>query len=109
MMCASETNSSVNSISDIGKIVGIVIGSILCLAFLICVTVIIYFVCCKRKPKVQVWAQPCSRFQGYGQSMPIFPYINYPQGHMNSSQRIIEESPPAYEEIATIENSNTKI
>jgi len=113
MMCASETNSSFNSISDREKTVGIIIGSILCLAFLICVIVIIYLVCCKRKPKVQVWAQPCTRFQGYGQSMPMFPYANYPQGHMHSSpidpQRTIEESPPAYEEIATIEDSNRKI
>jgi hypothetical protein len=113
MMCASETDSSFSSISDNGKIFDIIIGSILCLAFLICVIVIIYLVYCKRKPKAQVWAQPAPRFQGYGQSMPMFPYTNYLQGHIHPSQTdpqgTIEELPPAYEEIATIEDSNNKI
>lgn len=112
MMCPSDTDSSLDSISNAGKIVAIVIGSVLGLAVLICITVIIYLACCKRKPKVQVWAHPCSQPQSYGQSMAMFPYTNYPQGPIQMPQtypsRVIEEPPPAYEEIVTMEEPNRR-
>jgi hypothetical protein len=112
MLCPSDNNSSSNSLGDIGKIVGLVIGSLLGLAVLICFIVIIYFVFCKRKPQVQVWAYSGPTSQAYEEPMPIFPYTNYPQESIQTSptdpQKIIEEPPPAYEEINTIYNSNKK-
>lgn len=113
MMCTSDSPSSLNSIVDVGKIVGIVIGSLLALAVLICIIVTIYLLCCKRKPDTKIWAQPCSRPQGYGQSMTTFPYTHYSQGPIRPSQigvqRITEEPPPAYEEIAYIQDPNRKV
>lgn len=101
MVCPSNTDS----LSDAGKIVGIVVGSILGLAFLTCITVILYLIFYKRKAQARVWAYPCPRPQSYGHIMPTFPYVNYPQGSIHlSSQKIIEEPPPAYEEINTIEH-----
>jgi hypothetical protein len=107
-MCPAK----MDSLNTIGKIVGIVIGSTVALAFLICISVIIYMIFCKRKPRTQVWAYPSPRPQSYGQRMCIFPYANYPGVPLSlpltDPHRIIEEPPPAYEEINTIEHSTKK-
>ncbi len=101
--------SNIDSISDGGKIVGIVVGSVLGLAFLTCIIVIVYLIFCKRKPQARVWAYPCSRPQSYGQITPMFSYANYPHVSIHlplrDSQKITEEPPPSYEEISTIEHS----
>jgi hypothetical protein len=113
-MCSSNTDSSTtDSLADIGKIAGIVIGSILGFVVLVCIIVTIYLVCCRRKNQAQVWVNSCPRPQTYGQSMPMFPYTNYPQGPIQTlqtdPQRIIESPPPPYEEIIRIDNPNRKI
>ncbi len=105
-MCSGSIWCSTgSSVTGTGQIVGIVIGSLLGLAFLICIIVTIYMVCCKRKGQMQVWAYPFPGSQTYGQSMAMYPYPHYyPQGPMQQPQpiKIIEEPPPAYEEINTV-------
>ncbi|CAF0805849.1 unnamed protein product [Rotaria sp. Silwood1] len=111
--CYSYTSSTFNDLANIGKIIGIVLGSILGLAILICIIAIIFCTFCKRKHQVQLWSNPSQRPPSYGQSIPIYPYTNYPQEFMASpkldSQKIEEEPPPAYEEISTIENLTERL
>jgi hypothetical protein len=111
--CSGDTDSSSSSISDVGRIIGIVIGSVVGLTFLICIIVTIYMVFHKRKSNVQVWAYPYPGSQTYGQSMPMYPYGNYPQAPIQQLQpqlqKVVDEPPPAYEEISTIEDSASKI
>ncbi|CAF2746464.1 unnamed protein product [Rotaria sp. Silwood2] len=112
-VCASQTSSTFNHLANIGKIIDIVLGSILGLAILIFIIGIIYFTFCKKKRQVQVWTHPYPRPQSYGQSMPMYPYANYPhevtQEPKSDSQKIVEEPPPSYEEISRNENSTEKI
>ena len=101
---SSATSSTESSVSSTGEIIGIVIGSLIGLAFLICIIVTIYMVCCKPKAQMQVWAYPDAGSQTYGQSMAMYPYPHYfPHGPMQQPQpiKIIDEPPPAYEEITT--------
>jgi hypothetical protein len=103
MVCPSNIDSLTNG----GKIVGIVVGSVLGLAFLSCIVVIFYLIFCKRRPQARVWAYPCPRPQPYGQITPTYSYSNYPHGPIRlsstDSHKILDEPPPAYEEISTIE------
>jgi hypothetical protein len=109
MTCTTDASILSGSFSSVGTIIGIVIGSVLALGFLICVILIIYFICCKRKPQAQVWAYPCDRPQGYGQMMPMFPYSQGPiQPLQTDPRRTIEGPPPAYEDISIIENPSEK-
>lgn len=82
--CAENTSSSLDSVSGVTKMVGIVLGSVLGLAFFACFVGITYLLFCKRVP------QP--------NPPPTIP----PQA---SPQKITEDAPPAYEEINTIGRS----
>ena len=105
MMCSSD----VDSLSTAGKIIGIVVGSLVGLAFLTCIIIIISMIFCKRKKHTQVWAYPCPRPQAFEQTVPMYPYGSYPEGPLPTTHtKIIEEPPPAYEEIETIEQSPSK-
>ncbi|CAF1063359.1 unnamed protein product [Rotaria sordida] len=111
--CYSHTNSTFDDLSNIGKILGIVIGSILGLAVLICVIAIIYLTFCKRRPQVQVWTHPLPTSVPYRQSISMYPYANYSQEPIQQAksnfQKIVEEPPPAYEEINGMENLTERI
>ena len=107
MMCSSEAES----LSTAGKIIGIVIGSIVGLAFVTCIAIIICMMFCKRKKQTQVWAYPSQRPQAFEHPLPMYSYENYPAAPISIPFRhtkIIEEPPPAYEEIDTIEHSASK-
>lgn len=107
MTCPPEATSSFHSLSDIAKIFGIVFGIILGLVFLISIVLIIYLLFCKRKPSVQVWTDSYPSLPVYGQSMPMFSSVHYPQASQLNPQKITEEPPPAYEEINANQVSTT--
>lgn len=106
MMCSSDADA----LSTAGKIIGIVVGSVVGLAFLTCIIIIIAMIFCKRKHHTQVWAYPCPRpQQAFEQSIPMYSYGGYPGvGLPTTRTKIIEEPPPAYEEIETIGQSTSK-
>jgi hypothetical protein len=101
--CSPDPGFSSSSLTHIAKLVGIILGAILGFVFVVCIVAIMYLLFCKRKPRVQVWTHPYPRPPVYQQSMSTFPSVQYPQTPMEQLQpvpwKIIEEPPPAYEEI----------
>ncbi|CAF3551762.1 unnamed protein product [Rotaria socialis] len=106
--CRSNSRSASNSTPNIGRIVGVAMASILALCIFICAIVITYFVCCRKKRLLQIWAQPWLPSRHNGPPMPMNPYIYYPQRYtppLKVDQRtLVETQPPAYEMPSTIDN-----
>lgn len=101
MMCSAEADS----LSTAGKIIGIVVGSIVGLAFLTCITIIICMIFCKRKHQTQVWVYPSHKPQAFEHPLPRYSHGHYPPAPIflpSRHTKAIEEPPPAYEEIETI-------
>jgi len=100
--CSSSDSSSFSSMDSVGKIAGIVIGSLIGLVVLICIVIAVYFTCCKKKTNSQVWAQPYPRAENYGHSqVPT-------QLFQVESHQMIETPPPSYEEIIKKDRSNKR-
>ena len=108
MTCPTEEDSALESLSQFGQMLNLVLTCLLGISVVICIVVIIYFLSRKEKVQRQYRASPGATMQVYGRSTPMYP-LAPPYSSSASSPRIMEELPPAYEATNIIDDPTKKV